>query len=446
MMAWRRIRFSIVIWTIFISGAWAATASAAQTFNGTVTNATTQKPSAGDEVVLLEFSGGLREVARTRSDSNGRFVFKLDNGKPPGMLEVIHQGATYSRVVSPYASSLQLQVYDASRIVKGINVTADVMRLRAMGGSLQAVRVFVVKNESAPPQTQIGEHNFEFNLPEGAQIDHCMARSEGEQPARAVPLSEKQRNLYALPFPLRPGETQFQVLFHMPYSGTVTINPKPVYAVNNMVVMLPNKMRFTAGPGAAFRAMSDPGQNDVIVQVASNTRVGQPLTFTLSDPGTLAETKAENVENVASANAVNSGTTVRESQAAAVAAPPTAAPDPSGKFQWYVLGGLFVLLAAATISIARRSTKRRTPHLVRRELQHNAVPSPATSEPADAGKSFLNDLKEQLFQLEVEHKQRRISQPEYEKALAALQHNLRHAISLGDDKELALRRQMNFEA
>jgi hypothetical protein len=438
-MPWRQLRFLAAIWSLFLLGAWATAASGAQTLTGTVTNATTQKPAAGDEVVLLDFSGGLREVARTRSDSNGRFVFKLDNGKPPGMLQVIHQGANYSKVVAPHPSSLQLQVYDASRTVKGIDVTADVTRLRVVGDSLQAVRVFVVKNDSAPPQTQMSEHNFEFYLPEGAHIDHSMARSEGEQPARTVPLPQKQKNLYALPFPLRPGETQFQVQFHMPYSGTVTINPKPVYPVNNMVVMLPNKMHFTAGPGAAFQAMSDPGQNDVIVQVASNTRVGQPLTFTLSDQGALAETKAENVETLTSANAVNTGTTVRESQAAAVATPPTAAPDPSGKSQWYVLGGLFVLLAAATISIARRSTKRRTPLLVRPELRDNVGSSPGASGPADAGKSSFRDLKEQLFLLEVEHKQKRISQPEYEKALAALQQNLGHAISLGDDKELARR-------
>jgi hypothetical protein len=105
---------------------------------------------------------------------------------------------------------------------------------------------------------------------------------------------------------------------------------------------------------------------------------------------------------------------------------------------------LGVLLAAATISIARRSTKQRTPHPVRPDIRNYAVPSPASSESADAGKSFLNDLKEQLFQLEVEHKQKRISQPQYEKALAALHQDLKQAMTLGDDKEPSLRRQMNF--
>ena len=427
-MVRRRMRFSTVVWSIFF-GALTATASA-QTFTGSITNATTQRPAAGDEVVLLNFSRGIQEVARTQSDSKGSFTLKLDDTKQPRMLRVIHQGASYYKVVPPDTSSLQLDVFDVSSKVKGIVVTADVTRFQGKGDSLQAVRLFAVENDSVPPQTQMSDHNFEFYLPEGAQIDHCMARTADGQPVRTFPLPQKEKNLYAFIFPLRPGETQFQVLSHMPYKGAVTIDPKPVYAVDHLVVMLPKKMHFTAAPGAAFQAMSDPRQSDAIVQVASNTTVGQALTFTLSGTGALAERKAENVESVQSANALKSGRTVRDSRAGAGAVPPTAAADPSGKFQWYVLGGLgALLLAAGTISIARRSKKRRVPDLVRPQIQDDVVVSRATSEPIDASKLILNDLKEQLFQLEVAHKQKRISQPEYEKAMAALHQNLKRAMT-----------------
>jgi len=40
-------------------------------------------------------------------------------------------------------------------------------------------------------------------------------------------------------------------------------------------------------------------------------------------------------------------------------------------------------------------------------------------------------LKEEIFQLEVEHKQGRISQAEYEKAKAALDHTLERAVKRG---------------
>jgi hypothetical protein len=268
----------------------------------------------------------------------------------------------------------------------------------------------------------MSEHNFEFYLPEGAQIDHCMAKSADGQPVRTFPLPQKEKNLFAFLFPLRPGETQFQVLFHMSYKGTATINPRPVYGVDHVVVILPKKMHFTAGPGTSFQAMTDPRESDAIVQVASNTRVGQPLTFTLSGMGALSETKADNVGKVQSANTFKSGSTVRDSRASA--APLIAAAEPSGKLQWYIFGGLGVLLAAGTLSIARRSTRRTVPDPVLPNIQNKIVVSEAVSEPVDRSKLTLSDLKEQLFRLEVEHMQKRISELEYENAVATLRQNL----------------------
>jgi hypothetical protein len=193
--------------------------------------------------------------------------------------------------------------------------------------------------------------------------------------------------------------------------------------------MLPKRMHFSAGPGATYQMMRDPRQSDAIVQVASNTTVGQPLTFTLSGTGALAEPKAENAGREQPRNLNNSGRIVRDSQSLAATLSRTPDRDRSGKSQWYILGGLGVLLAAGTISIARRSTKRGLPPPVLPELQNEVAVSDAMSEPVDESKLILNDLKEQLFRLEVEHKQNRISQPEYEKAMTALRQNLDWAMT-----------------
>jgi len=49
------------------------TAAAAQNITGTVTNGTTGKPSAGDEVTLLSLSQGMQEVGSTKTDALGKF-------------------------------------------------------------------------------------------------------------------------------------------------------------------------------------------------------------------------------------------------------------------------------------------------------------------------------------------------------------------------------------
>jgi hypothetical protein len=424
---WRGMGLHIVLWGIVL-GALTTTVSA-QILTGTVISATAQKPAAGDEVVLLDFSSGMQEVARTQSDSRGNFTFKRGDSKQPRILRIIHQGAPYYKLLPSDTTSVTLDVYDVSKKVKGIVVTADVTRFQAKGDSLQAVRLFAVKNDSAPPQTQMSERNFQFYLPEGARIDHCMARSAGGQPVRTFPLPQKEKNLYSFIFPLRPGETQFQVLFHMPYKGAVTIDPRPVYGVEHLVVILPKQMHFAAIPGAAFQAMSDPRQRDAIVQVASNTTAGRPLTFTLSGTGALAESKDKNEGSAQSANTLRNDRPVQESRARVQAPPPAGTSNRSGKFQWYLFGGLGVLVAMGTILVAGRSNKWRVSHSVRPDVKGSVVVSRAMSEPISGSKLILNDLKEQLFRLEVEHKENRISQEEYEKAIAAFRQHLDWAMT-----------------
>ena len=46
--------------------------AAAETLTGTVTNKTTNKPAAGDEVVLIKLANGMEEAARTKADADSR--------------------------------------------------------------------------------------------------------------------------------------------------------------------------------------------------------------------------------------------------------------------------------------------------------------------------------------------------------------------------------------
>ncbi len=55
--------------------------AAAQTLTGTVTNGTTNKPAAGDEVILINLANGMDVAANTKADSSGKYSFKL-TGEP----------------------------------------------------------------------------------------------------------------------------------------------------------------------------------------------------------------------------------------------------------------------------------------------------------------------------------------------------------------------------
>jgi hypothetical protein len=415
----------VVLWTLLLVPAFA------QTLTGTATNGTTKKPAAGDDVVLLSLAQGMEESGRTQTDAKGNFSVKLDNATSPHLVRVIHQGVTYHRMAPPGTTSVEVQVYDVSKKVEGISVTADVMRFQAQGSELQGIRLFAVNNASDPPRTQMSDQSFEFYLPDGAQVDQSMAMTAGGQPINSAPVPQKQKNRYAFLFPLRPGETQFQVSYHMPYSGEASFDPKTLYGAQHFVVVLPKTMQFSPAPGSTFQSMQDPRQSDAVVQVASNTTAGQPLAFKISGKGTMSDA-AEETKGSPVGGAQTSGSVAgRDSRPGGGLGPPIDAPDPLEKYRWYILGGFGIVLAAGAIYIAARSKTATVPDFGPSDAELAELPRTPKPKPGDRSALLLEALKEEIFQLEVEHKQGRISQQEYEKAKAALDQTLERALKRG---------------
>ncbi len=416
--------FSLLLSALLLASA------SAQTLTGTVKNGTTNKPAAGDDVVLLSLGQGMEESGRTKTDAKGNFSLKLDNATSPHLVRVIHEEVTYHRMAPPGTTSVEVQVYDVSKKVEGVSVTADVMRFQAQGGELQGIRLFAVNNASEPPRTQMSDQSFEFYLPDGAQIDQSMAMTAGGQPINSAPVPQKEKNRYAFLFPLRPGETQFQVSYHMPYSGAASFDPKTLYGAKHFVVVMPKAMQFTAGPGTAFQAMNDPRQGDAVVQVASDTTAGQALAFKISGTGTLSEPGDDNQGPPTPVGGAQTTGPVagRDSRPGGGLGPPIDAPDPLEKYRWYILGGFGVVLAAGAIYIATRSKAAAVPDFSPADSELAEFPTAPKPKPADRSALLLEALKEEIFQLEVEHKQGRISQQEYDKAKAALDQTLERAL------------------
>jgi hypothetical protein len=409
--------------------------ASAQTLNGTLTNGTTGKPAAGDDVILIKLAQGMEEAARTKADASGHFSFNLPDAGPH-LIRAVHQGVTYHSMAPPGSNSVEVQVFDVSKKLANISVTADVLRFQAQGNQLQGTRLFAVNNTSTPPRTQLNDQNFEFYLPDGARIVDSSAETAGGQPLKTDPVPQKEKNRYAFNFPLRPGQTLFQVGFELPYSGELSVDPKALYPAQHFVVMVPKTMQFAADAAGGFESRANPKEPGTMVQVASNTELGQQLGFKISGTGTLNEGRDDSDGGPSADN----GTAGRDSRPGGGLGPPIDAPDPLEKYRWYILGGFAVILAAGAFYITTRS---RSADFRSTERPLATIPDFAASDTdvsdgppkrqQGAGRSglLLEALKEELFQLEVEHKQGSISQAEYERARAALDQTLERAIKRG---------------
>jgi hypothetical protein len=418
-----------------------ASFAAAQTLTGTVKNATTGKPAAGDEIVLLKLGQGMEEAGRTKADAKGQFSFKLDDAQSPHLVRAIHQDVTYHRMAPPGTTSVELDVYDVGKKIDGISVVADIMRCQVEQGQLEVMRAFAVQNKSNPPRTQMNERNLEFYVPEGAKVIDGSAMTAGGQPITSSPVPEGEKNRYAFIFPLRPGITQFQVAYQMPYSGSANLDPKSVYPLEHFVAIVPKTMQFaSAAPAAGFKPMDDPNQPDSIVQVASNTQLGENLAFKISGEGVL-ESRQEGDGSQGQSAQGPSQNAPPQARPGGGLGPPIDAPDPLQKYRWQILGGIAAALVLGSVYVAwRQQSATRSVARTRTSGQTSALEED-DYEPEDFAKSagrttqgnrpssmLLEGLKEELFQLEVERKQGLISQSEYEKAKSALDQTLERAL------------------
>jgi hypothetical protein len=420
-----------------------------QTLTGTVKNSTTGKPAAGDEVILLKIGQGMEESGQTKADAKGQFSFKLDDAQSPHLVRVIHQDVTYHRMAPPGTTSVEIEVYDAAKKVEGVSVVADIMRFEAQQGKLVVVREFGVQNTSKPPRTQMNERNLEFYIPDGAQIipDSATAVTEGGNPLKTAPVPEGEKDRYSFIFPLRPGLTRFEVAYQQAYTGNANINPKSIYSLDHFVVMTPKAMQFTAAATASgFKLINYPAEPDASVQVASNTKPGENLSFKVAGEGTLqAPAEGNSGQNSGGQGSIggeqSEGPAAQTSRPGGGLGPPIDAPDPLQKYRWWILGGCAAVLVIGGVFVAFRqqvaaraarqgltSSTRVRALDVEDDYEPVGFAARADSSSARPSSRLLDALKEELFQLEVERKQGQLSQSEYETAKAALDQTLERAL------------------
>lgn len=436
-----RKQFSIRSLCIILGVLLLALSASAQTLTGTVKNSTTGKPSAGDDVVLLSLGQGMEEAGRTKSDAKGNFSFKLD-AQGPHLVRVIHQDVTYHRMAPPGTTSVEVEVYDVSKKVEGLEVVADIMRVQVERGQLEIMRAFAVQNNSKPPRTQMNERNLEFYVPEGAQIVQSSAMTANGQPVNSAPVPiDDKKTRYAFLFPLRPGTTQFELAYQVAYTGSANIDPKSIYPLQHFVAIIPKSMQFSAATGTKFQSMNDPQQPDANVQVASGAELGDPLAFKISGEGTLQDRQQNAGEPGPS------GSAQAESRPGGGLGPPIDAPNPLQRYQLPMLIGLGLTLAAGGVYVAFRQQSGRVgrsagsvtledePVMVTvRDSRLESVSTDQPVAPRRPPSMLLTALKDELFDLEVEHKQGRISQQEYEKTKAALDQTLERALKRESQK------------
>ncbi len=411
-------------------------ALAAAPITGKVTNGTTNKPSAGDDVTLIRLAQGMQEVTHTKTDARGHYSLDVpDDGLH--LVRVTHDKANYFGAAPAGTSTVDVEVYNAATSVKGVTTEAIVLRMQTdPGGSqLKVVENFFVKNDSQPKMTQFSQEPFDFYLPEGAVVEGSAALSPGGMPVQAQPVPLAEKGKFTFLFPIRPGETRFQVSYHVPYSGSVKLDPHVTGQTDTIALMLPKSMTFAAANGAPYSAVND--EVNAQTYVARNLAAGQPVAFTLSGKGELPRDSQDPSQGggqgsgqtaTGAPNNPDGSTSATNNTAPGKGLDnpldPNSDRDPWGKYKWWILGTLALLMAAGAGLLLKKPTDAATTATA---LGTPGYAAPVASPQAHATQ-LLTVLKEEMFALETERLQGKLTEADYIQTKAALELILTRAL------------------
>jgi hypothetical protein len=212
-------RLTKIFILILLCGVVAGVAHAG-TVHGTVKNGTTGKPAAGVPVMLIQLQGGMQPVGNTQSDAQGKFSFDNPSlGAQPMLIRAVYRGINFHEPVTPGKTEVEVAVYEATKDPKAVNVTTRVVFFQPNGANLIVGEEYSLQNDTQPPQAFFRpDGNFEFSLPENAQLQQVAASGPAGMPVVQATI-DKSKNHYAIAYAFRPGDNTVRYSYELPYSN-----------------------------------------------------------------------------------------------------------------------------------------------------------------------------------------------------------------------------------
>jgi hypothetical protein len=426
-----QIRCSAVLVIALLSGA----AVQATPIRGTVTNKTTNRPSAGDRVVLVDVGAGMSEADVGTTNADGQYSLQAP-GAGPYLIRVDHQGGTYFIAAPQGSASADVTVYDVATKVDGVAIDADMLLVEGAGGTLRVRERYLVRNTSLPPRAQFSSDTFEIVIPEDAVLDEAAATRPGGLGTRTHPVALSQKGHYSLNVPIQPDqgekETLFEVQYHLAYSGKYEFALHPQMSTDNIVVYTAKGIGFSAAQSTGFR----PTQEDprVDTYVAKNVHPGETIGFTVSGEGQMPTDSM--------------GPGMQQSDAVSGGPPggglgvPIGTPDALTSLKGWILAALALLLTGSAFLVLRtrnlpiNAASGRTNEIARdvpiQPAKFHSPSVPPMGSGANAG--LLETIKEELFAIEREKLAGQMSASEYSQVRAGLEALLKRTLQNRNEK------------
>src|SRR5579859_3468035 len=436
------MKFSVRrLWVLGALCASACGSAQAATVQGKVTNATTGKPAAAVEVILIQLQGGMQPIANTKTDAQGQFMFDHPGiGAQPMLVRAVYKGVNFHQPLPPGKDSVEVNVYDVSGDAKTVTVPSHLIIFQPNGATLTVAEQLLVRNDTKPPVAFFrADGNFQFSLPEKADLKQVAAAGPAGMPVTQTPI-EKGGNKYAFAYAFRPGDSEVRLAYELPYTGdTATLKVALSHGEQRIILVVPPTV--TIAGDQLNSAGQEQGMN-----LFEHTIAAGATSFTVKLSGT-APPPQEASNGGGDPQSVN-GRQGGEEAGSGGGVPIQIVPGRLDSMKWPVFGILAIgfaiggyLLSQKTVVVAAGSgeaavgsapkAKLKSGAAAREEIaQANSASDPSNSLAAldQQAAISLDGLKDLIFKLELRRQAGTISEADYAAERARAEQILRDLV------------------
>jgi hypothetical protein len=201
--------------------------------DGTVINRTTGKPQPGVNITLVKpGQQGMQTIGTTVSDATGHFLFEKDQpGGGPQLLQASYKGVNYNKLMTPNipTSNVDLEVFESTKSPAIARVAQHMMLIEPSASSIAVSENVIVQNDSTTTYSNPPIGGLRFFLPPAAngQVQVRVQGPQGMPLPRAAERTDAE-GVFKVDYPIKPGETQFEVDYALPAGSPFTFRGQVV--------------------------------------------------------------------------------------------------------------------------------------------------------------------------------------------------------------------------
>ncbi|HLG98413.1 MAG TPA: carboxypeptidase-like regulatory domain-containing protein [Bryobacteraceae bacterium] len=318
---------------VFVSLAILAPSFAA--VDGIVMNGTTGQPQSNAIVSLVQpGQGGMQTLASVKSDAQGKFVF--DKQVPPGpvLLQTLYEGVLYNQPVMPggAGSGIRVQVYNATDKPGTAKVAQHFIVLQPSASEITVSEGILYQGDPKLAYSDPVNGSFRFYLPPEANGKvQVTINATGGMPIQRPAEKTKEANVYKIDYPIKPGETRFDLNYTVPAANPMRFSTKILHPEGQSDLVLPQGV--TAKSDDIELAGQEPTTQASVYKIKNAN-----FTVQLEGTGTLQEASAPSGED-------NGAPNIEEVK-----------PRIYDRLYW-ILGMAFAVLALGTIVLYRSNNR-----------------------------------------------------------------------------------------